>query len=124
MKQTLDHAPKEEGVVHNIDRIRTCLLESTDTTFQHLFGQHASRLLYANLEEDGLPRHMIPEMLTPFCSAIERICGTKGGSAVQYEIAKRLYLNLGLTFTHTPVGDLPDYVFEAMSTLNRTLTRQ
>ncbi len=99
------------------------MIESTDATFQNLLGAQASHVFYANLEEYGIPRDMIPERLRLFSLAVEKICGARGGLAIRHEIAKRLYTSLGLNFTPMPERDLPDYVYEAKTIiLNRNLT--
>jgi hypothetical protein len=85
------------------------LLDSIDEVLGNLLGERAKQIIYGCLERQGLRKHQIPENLPGFNAFLEDNFG-RGGAAIERQIAKRLYAQLGMQLVEATHYALTDYV--------------
>jgi len=85
------------------------LLNAIDEVLGNLLGERAKQIIYGCLENQGLRKNQIPENLCGFDAFLEDNFG-RGGPAIERQIAKRLYTQLGMQLDESAHYALADYV--------------
>lgn len=85
------------------------LLNSIDEVLGNLLGERAKQIIYGCLENQGLRKNQIPENLRGFDTFLEDNFG-RGGPAIERQIAKRLYTQLGMQLDKSAHYALANYV--------------
>jgi len=84
------------------------LLNSIDEVLGNLLGERAKQIIYGCLENHGLRKNQIPANLRGFDAFLEDNFG-RGGPAIERQIAKRLYTQLGMQLDESVHYALADY---------------
>lgn len=107
-----------DGGTRDDAHISALLSKSIDEALDRVLGPRAKDAVFAHFERRGIPKDQIPKSLSKFDAFLEDTFG-RGGRAIQREIVKQFYGQLGLEVVEGQNCALTDYVDLASQRLAR-----
>jgi hypothetical protein len=91
-----------------------------DGTVRELLGQKILDTLHDHLRtRHDISPEELPYRLDTLYDALEKVSGVFGAKTIGHQVAKNLYVGLGLHFVETENYTLHDYIEQAKRTLSR-----
>jgi hypothetical protein len=96
------------------------ILLAIDDTVHELLGQRILDSLHAQLRTHyGISPEELPYRLDALYDVLEKVSGAFGVKTIGHQVAKNLYVRLGLRFVETENYTLHDYIEQAKRTLSK-----